>query len=274
MEKNELILLAKNLMMETLYARSYKEILDQYKKNRISYKREMRLSPAFYGISEMALIEALSMRLARLYDADDRSVGLRFLMKQAEERVAFFPKDCGEHIIESDGEEYRFIVPLKHTLRECEKCYFKEKVKKEEAFLNLFSNTTGNQLNGITIEVTIEELFDMYHKRFASIQTVCKNLIEQRNKIYAHNDKNVNFDFDTVYQKSPLSTRDVDILLDFAEDYTAFCYEYLSGNYASLGFKNIDDWENTLVFTKKGMDSQKREWKENCGEEFDPFPEE
>ena len=254
MEKNELILLAKNLMMETLYARSYKEILDQYKKNRISYKREMRLSPAFYGISEMALIEALSIRLARLYDADDRSVGLRFLMKQAEESVAFFP--------------------IKHTLRECEKCYFKEKVKKEEAFLNLFSNTTGNQLNGITIEVTIEELFDMYHKRFASIQTVCKNLIEQRNKIYAHNDKNVNFDFDTVYQKSPLSTRDVDILLDFAEDYTAFCYEYLSGNYASLGFKNTDDWENTLAFAKKGMDSQKREWKENYGEEFDPFPEE
>lgn len=273
MEKKELILLTKNLMMEALYARSYKDILDQYKKNRTSYKQEISLSPAFYGISEMALVEALAIRLARLYDADEKSIGLRFLMKQAEENTAFFPKDRGEHIVKTDGEEYKFIVPLKHTLRECEKYYFKDKIKKKESFSTLFSDVKDNPTEGITIEVSIEELFDMYHKRFASIQTVCKNLIEQRNKIYAHNDKKINFNFNTVYQKNPMSSRDIDILLAFAEDYTAFCYEYLTGNYASLEFKNIDDWENTLVFAKKGMDSQKREWKENYGEEFDPFPE-
>lgn len=272
MEKNELILLAKNLMMETLYARSYKEILDQYKKNKISYKQEMLLSPVFHGISEMALVEALSIRLARLYDIDDRTAGLRFLMKQAEENIEYFPKDRGESIEKFDGKEYRFIIPLTHTLRECEKCYFQEKVKKEEALQNTLSGIMDTTTNEITIEVTIEELFEMYHKRFASIQSVCNNLIKQRNKIYAHNDQNVNFDIETVYQENPLSTRDIDTLLDFAGDYTSFCYEYLSGNYAALELKYIDDWENTLVFAKKGMDSQKQEWKENYGEEFDPFP--
>ena len=259
MEKKELILLTKNLMMEALYARSYKDILDQYKKNRTSYKQEISLSPAFYGISEMALVEALAIRLARLYDADEKSAGLISLMKQAEENAEYFP--------------YRFIIPLKHTLRECEKCYFKERVAKQETLLNLLSPASSNSLKKVTIKVTVEELFDMYHKRFASIKPVRKKLIEQRNKIYAHNDKDVNFDVDTIYQQSPLSTKDIELLLDFAQDYTMFCYEYLSSNYASLRLKNIDDWDNTLAFAKKGLDSQKREWKENYGEEFDPFPE-
>lgn len=273
MEKNELIRLAKNLMMETLYARSYKDILDQYKKSRIAYKQEINLSPAFYGISEMALVEALSIRLARLYDTDDKSAGLGFLMKQAEAHTEFFPKDRGEQVFESDGEVYRGIIPLHHTLRECEKCFFKERVAKEEALLSLFSDTNGGPLQDVTIDVTIEELLDMYHKRFASIQTVCKNLREQRNKIYAHNDRDVSFILETIYRESPLSYQDIDVLLEFAEDYTAFCYEYLSGNYAALKFKNIDDLENTLVYAQKGMDCQRREWKEKYGEDFDPFPE-
>ena len=270
MEKDELVQLSKNLMMEALYARSYMDILDQYKANRTAYKQEISLSPAFYGISEMALVEALSIRLARLYDADDKSAGLGYLMEQAEAHKEFFSKDRGEHSFESDGE---FVIPLQHTLRECEKCYFRERVAKEEDFLRLFSDTAGGPLQDVTIEVTIEELFDMYHKRFASIQTICKNLREQRNKIYAHNDRDVNFNLETIYRESPLSYQDIDILLEFAEDYTAFCYEYLSGNYAALEIKNKDDWENTLVYAQKGIACQRREWKEKYGEDFDPFPE-
>lgn len=273
MEKDELVQLSKNLMMEALYARSYMDILDQYKANRTAYKQEISLSPAFYSISEMALIEALSIRLARLYDADDKSAGLGYLMEQAGAHKDYFPKDRGEHSFESNGEVYGFVIPLQHILRECEKCYFKERVAKEEALLSLFSDTNGNHLQNVTIEVTVEELLDMYHKRFASIQTVCKNLREQRNKIYAHNDRNVNFNLETLYRESPLSYQDINVLLEFAEDYTAFCYEYLSGNYAVLEFKNIDDWENTLVYAQKGIAFQRLEWKEKYGEDFDPFPE-
>ena len=273
MEKDELIQLAKNLMLEVLYARSYKDILSQYRVKRTAYKREFNLSPTFYGINEIALVEALSIRLARLYDVDDRSAGLRYLMEQAEAHVEYFPEDRGEHSFESEGVIYKFVIPLRHALRECEKCYFKERVKKEESLLRLFSDANGKPLQDVTIEVTIEELHDMYHKRFASIQTICKNLREQRNKIYAHNDRDVNFNLENFYRESPLSYQDIDILMEFAEDYTAFCYEYLSGNYAALEFKNIDDWENTLVYAKKGIDCQRREWKGKHGEGFDPFPE-
>ncbi len=272
MKKDELIKLAKNLMTETMYARSYKDILDQYKKNSTPYNQEINFSPAFYGISKMALFEALSIRLARLYDRDKKSAGLGFLMEQAEAHTDFFPKDRGEFIVESDGKEYRSPIPLHHTLREYEKCYFKEKVAREEALLSLFSDPNSEPLHNVTIEVSIEELFNLFHKRFASIQAVCKNLREQRNKIYAHNDKDVNFDAEAVYQNNPLSFEDIDILLEFAEDYTAFCYEYLSGDYASLRIKNIDDWKYTLEYVKKGIAQQKREWKEKYGDNFDPFP--
>lgn len=257
MEKDELIQLAKKLMMEVLYTCSYKDILDQYKANRTAYKREINLSPTYYSISEMALVESLSIRLARLYDVDDRSVGLRYLMEQAEEHIKYFPKDRGEHLFEYEGKGYTFVIPLQHTVRECEKCYFKERVEKEEAIQRLFSDANGDPVQDVTIEVTIEELLDMYHKRFVSLHTVCKNLREQRNKIYAHNDREVNFNLETIYRDSSLSYQDINNLLEFAKDYTAFCFEYLSGNYATLEFKNIDDWENTLVYTRKGMDSQK-----------------
>ena len=110
MEKDELVQLAKNLMMEVLYARSYKDIIDQYRTNRTTYNREINLSSAFYGISEMALVEALSIRLARLYDADERSAGLGFLMQQAEAHTEFFPKDRGEHSFVSEGKVYKYTL--------------------------------------------------------------------------------------------------------------------------------------------------------------------
>ena len=164
------------------------------------------------------------------------------------------------------------LLGSSNYLYACKKKIVTEFNETNNQFINKVNNNFNNSTNS----------FGMTSQGYKD----SKGQTETPNKIYRashsqkksdsipHNDKNVNFDFDTVYQKNPLSTRDVDILLDFAEDYTAFCYEYLSDNYASLGFKNIDDWENTLVFAKKGMDIQKREWKENYGEEFDPFPEE
>ena len=188
MEKDNLIDLAKNLMTETLFARSYKDILDQYKKNRATHPQEISLSPTFYGISEMALVEALSIRLARLYDVNEKSICLGYLMEQAEEHAEYFPQNGGERLLEIDGKHYRVAIPLMHTLRECEKCYFKEKGEREKAILKHFSDSNISLTHEITIEVSIVELLDMYHKRFASIQTICKKLIAQRNKIYAHNE--------------------------------------------------------------------------------------
>ena len=40
-------------------------------------------------------------------------------------------------------------------------------------------------------------------------------------------------------------------MLEFAEDYTVFCYESLSGENAVIGFSDIDDWENTLELVKR-----------------------
>ena len=247
MEKTDLIMLARNLMLETLYARSYKDILDQYIENRRKYKTEMGQSPTFYSISELALFEALSIRIARLYDKDDKSANLSFLMEQAENHVDYFPKSSGELVTESEGEEYRIVIPLRHTLRECEKCYFKEKVEQQKAAASVFG-TPGKE---ITIDVSIHELLDMYHKRFTSLGAVKKNLTTQRNKIFAHNDKDLNFDLDAIYKSAPLFRDDIEKMLEFAEDYTVFCYESLSGENAVIGFSDIDDWENTLELVKR-----------------------
>lgn len=248
MKKGELIELSKNLMEETLYARAYKDILDQYKTLRYSFKDELMLSSTFHLISKMALVEALTMRLARLYDTDEKSAGLGFLLKQANQNIDYFPRNRGEHSFECDGHIYTFIAPLTHTLRECEKCYYKERVRQEEGIANLFDLPPN-----INIEVKINELVGMYQKRFASLNKERKNLITQRNKIYAHNDRETNFEFNDIYAKNPLFYNDIEKLLEFAEDFTSFCYEYLSGNYAMQKFSNIDDLESTLLYARKGL---------------------
>lgn len=248
MEKCELINLSKNLMEETLYARAYKDILDQYIEIRSTFENELKLSATFHLIGNMALVEALTMRLARLYDTDDKSAGLGFLLEEAYRNIDYFPKNRGEHSYECDGQTYTFIAPLTHTLRECEKCYFKERVQQEETITNLFGLSSN-----ISIEVTINEFVEMYKKRFSSLRKERKNLVTQRNKIYAHNDRETNFDFRDIYAKNPLFYNDIEKLLEFSEDFTAFCYEYLSGNYAMQKFSNIDDLESTLLYARKGL---------------------
>ncbi|MBQ3880056.1 MAG: hypothetical protein II727_07100, partial [Oscillospiraceae bacterium] len=82
------------------------------------------------------------------------------------------------------------------------------------------------------------------------------NLIAQRNKIHAHNDKDINFDVESVYNGNPLFNKDIDDLIDFAQDYTVSCVEYLSGEQMAHHFGNIDDLEYTLQFVRKGIESK------------------
>ncbi len=272
MTKEELISLAKSLMEETLFANTYYDVLTHYRGKKPKYNNEILISHAFYNTVEMALTEALAIRLSRLYDLNEKSAGLSYLMTMAEKHIQYFPQNKEAQIPGPDGKKETVSFPLTHTLRECEECYFKEKVEKEKTLRNLFSYPEGQYSPEITIDVTIEELFKMYRKRLNSLSLKRDHLITQRNKIYAHNDKETNFNIDTVYKKNPLSFEDVSALLEFASDYTVFCYEYLSGNHAVLHFNNIDDLENTLVYVEKGMAYQRSEWKEKFGEDFDPFP--
>ena len=246
-------------MEETLYARAYKDILDQHRDLHPKYYVELRLSPAFYNINKMALFEALMMRLARIFDNKDNSAGIGYLMKQAQNCIEMFPKNRGEYIFESDGQKCRVIFPLKHLLRECEKCYFKEKVQQAESFQAIASAISGLPQQELRIEVTVDELFVMYRNRLASLGKIIDNLRTQRNKIYTHNDRKTNFDVGSVYTDSPLYYKDIDTLLEFAQDFTIFCYESLSGENGWRQFGNIDDWENTLMYAKKGIESSNSE---------------
>ena len=82
---------------------------------------------------------------------------------------------------------------------------------------------------------------------------IIKNLIEQRSKIHAHNDKLTNFDYDSVWSDYPLSEHDLAELLDFAVDFLQFCVGVTTGVHKVIDYVNINDWQATLTLAREGQ---------------------
>jgi hypothetical protein len=97
-----------------------------------------------------------------------------------------------------------------------------------------------------TVELSFEEIVDLYIKKLCSIKPSIENLRVQRNKIYAHNDRQTNFDFKSIYEKNPINQNDADALIDLALDISCLCVEILTGVSKARSYTNIDDWEASL----------------------------
>ena len=57
------------------------------------YQNEIKVSPCFYTIVLMALNNSLILELAKLYDADTKSLRLRDLMNKIRENIELFPTE-------------------------------------------------------------------------------------------------------------------------------------------------------------------------------------
>jgi len=106
------------------------------------------------------------------------------------------------------------------------------------------------------VELSFEELIDFHTKKFHSIKPSVDNLIKQRNKIYAHNDRNTNFKFDDIYKESPIKKDDANKLIYTALDISCFCIEILTGVSKARDYINISDWEASLKMIKIGIQYQ------------------
>lgn len=245
--------LANSLMMEAQYARWYYDVLRQYDEMRRDHLPEFKVSACFYYINEISLFEALAMRLAKLYDDDTKSANIKLLFSEMRNLLS-----SGEKVIGTDGKERDANKAYAHRVKEYERCYFADKVQAQEELKRVFAPVFGVSYE-VIIEVTAAEMFGMYQKRFSALGAKIKKLIVQRNKMYAHNDKEVDFDFEALEKQNRLFFDDIIELIELAMDLSSFCYELLTGKKRIIRPSQVDDWIDTIRLVKIGLESEKEE---------------
>lgn len=242
MEKEQLIKKLDIFMNQARQANCYFLIIKQYMENRSNYPDEMSLSSAFYSFTYNALVVSTFMELAKIYDSHKQSTNIQKFLKECKTNISYFPTAYPEHEITIDGEKHTFNHPFQHTVKEEE--FFKSEIEKEKPFRELLDNSDLP----IHVEMTIERYFDLYEFRLSNLTLQIKNLLKQRNKIYAHNDEaTMNTNIDDVINKFSLNHEEIEKLISFALDFCQFAYAMLTGINKASAPTNIDDWKNTLM---------------------------
>ena len=246
MDKKELIHLATNIYEEALMANSYWDIVNQYHSNISNYNDEMNYSPAFYHVIYQALVEGIFINLAKIYDAHGNALTIGTLL---EEMKKISVDDFHESVVK----HYKLCGNrFQHRLKQDEECFFKKEVSEQHSTCNVLKIDYIHT----TVALTFDEIIDLYVKKLSSIKPSIENLRIQRNKIYAHNDRQTNFDFKSIYEKNPINKKDADVLIDLALDISCLCVEILTGVSKARSYTNIDDWEASLKMIQIGEQYQ------------------
>lgn len=255
MDKEKLIKLAKELQQGVFDANAYFLIMKQYKENRLEYSQEMQLSPAFYNIVYQALQKACFMEIAKLYDKSRNAISVGFLIELCQENAFLFPEyqECIEY--EENGQKFTFQIPYQHHLSTEEELFFKEEVQRQREILKIFDMPSSDTVP-VQVDLTFQELLELYYKRFCGLSKKQENIRMQRNKIYAHNDKTRVLDGDSVIRNNPIYYADIQELIDFAFDITEMTLGILTGICQARKFSNADDWVGTLMLARLGLKYQ------------------
>ena len=251
-DKQELTKCVEAFFREAFSANQYYLILQQYNELGKEYLSEIKVSSAFYCVVYNSLIEALLMNLAKMYDKNKGSIDIGNLVKMCESNMQLFPENKVDLSIGEEKTEVTFFS--QYSVKKCDEWYFRknEKYKEVIEFNRQFSNSED-----VIVQISIKDRFDFYNKKFNSLSKKIKNLRIQRNKIYAHNDKDSFWDPQTVISQNPLNMEDIKELIDYALEISIFLLGKLTNIHHLNEYVNIDDWRSTLSFVRLGKEYQR-----------------
>lgn len=270
MNKEEIVKLANDFWQESIEANSYYSIIKQYGENYKKYNYEIRCSAAFYSITYKALQEALFMKLSKLYDTHSDAINIRYLLKECKDNIHLFPKYMATKEVEVEGKKQIIKIPFQYQVKPDEECYFKREVESQKQIQKLIG---GNiEAIPIRIDITAQGYIDLYEKKFHVFKSkIIPNLITQRNKIYAHHDKEVCFNIENIINQNPICYNDIKKLIEYALDVSRFVIGFLDDINKPEQYVNINDWEGTLRLVQVGnkykdieIKAKTREFMEKC----------
>ena len=245
MTNEDLLHIASNLLEQVVVLRAYWSIRKQFRQNISEHIEEMNCSPAFYQFAYKAIIEALFMYLSRMYDPNGNSITLGRIVNALRDRcIEDMHPDVKKYYI-SRGNKFR------HRLKPVEEAFYESDVHKVKA---LFA-AQGKEYRYTEVELSLEDEVKLLSKRLKAIRKdgIIDNLLEQRNKIIAHNDTTTNFNFQQVVENFPVEDHHIEILVEFATDCTQFAVELLKGFCRPVDYVNIDDWSITLQIVQESL---------------------
>lgn len=257
---NDLINLANNFYEKVLEANSYFEIIKQFKEMELKFNDEMRVSSFFYSYTRNAIVVATIMETSKLYDKSNQSINIKKFLDICYEQKHQFPQH-NEISYKHEGINYLDKRPFRHSVLPEEMEFFQKDYDNQDALELLFTNA-GNPL---TVVMTIERYFDLFHWKYKRLESKIDYLLKQRNKIYAHNDENKIFKIDELINKYPLHYNDIEAILSFSYEFINFVIAMLTGINKPIKPINFQDWENTLHLVKVGLKYETLEYEKELG---------
>lgn len=247
MDKDSLLKLANYLWEQAFEANSYYLIIKQYEENYEKYKEEMMYSSMFYSTVYFALNNSMFMELAKLYDSNNNTINISRLLHKCQENIDLIPEYRKiEETISNNGQKHIIKIPYQMEIGPNERCLFKDqKIEIDRNLLDIF-NIPEESMVKETIELTAPEYIDFFKKKYHALKPQRRNLIKQRNKIYAHNDENAFFDIGKMIRENPIYYTDIQALIDYALELPRFIIGSLTGIYKLKKNANFNDWEYTL----------------------------
>ena len=253
MKKEEIIKLAENLWQQSLLIKSYFIVWRQYSQNQKEHPDAIQCSPCYYNTTYYALFNAMMMGLSRLYDTKD-NLSIGYLLKLCNDNKKLFPYYKDVCKINIGGKEYVKGIHFRHTINPKEEWFFKEYIAQERKWREILNKCFECDLDQpFSKDVTPEELIELYNKTFRALNKNRDRLREQRNKIFAHNDQQVNFNTKEILTKNRLSVSDIETLIDFTFDMERFVVGCLKNEFLPDKFTNSDDWEYTLQLVDRSL---------------------
>ena len=249
MNKDNLIQLATGIHEEAYWANTYWNLVLQHHNYLQEYSVEINLSPAFYQIIRRALLESLYMCLARIYDDSQQSLSIKRLLTECKASSSLFPSNDVFTLTNREGIPETFSFPLTYQVSNDEEWLFPKEVSEQKRIcqeLNL--NYVDTRVN-----ITINQFFEIYSKKYATLSKSLRSLRELRNKRYAHNDCNYNFDYELLFQNAPLYSDDIEKLIHYALDFCGYVVAALSGKVLASLPINVSDWYSTLELARIGI---------------------
>ncbi|MGC2932935.1 hypothetical protein [Enterococcus faecalis] len=239
MEKEQLIEKADIFMSQATQANCYNLILTQIREGRGTYSKEMSYSPAFYHYAYNALVVATFMELSKIYDSHRSSSNIEKFIQECKSEIAYFPKYHPDKKIEINGTTEILKIPFQHTITDDERDFFKDRFEYDTLFN--------------TVEMTIEQIFDLYEWHLLRLKPQITNLLKQRNKVYAHNEEaRMKHHPMDIIQEFSLNYQEIGNLINFALKYCNFVLATLTGINKAFQPSNISDLENSLTLIKIG----------------------
>ena len=258
MKTDEIIKIADNLYEEAMDANAYYSILMQFDELNKKYHEEMTLSPAVYNIVLSSLKYSCFMKLARLYEKSKEVISVKTLLNDLQKYFSTLSENSND----SDDEQKK---SFQYVLGQKEEVFYEDEVKRQRSLFKDLEVPDWESTK-IIINITYSGLLELYGKRLKSLRKKIENIRLQRNKIYAHKDKDCILSDVKIWESKPISYLEMQELIDFALDVSIFAIAYFTGVSRPKSYLNIDDWESTLNLVKIGLKYRDYDLEKNVDE--------